>query len=187
MGELQKVVLAAKKKTQNTSLDKYELLWDVESQLKDVNVETIKALQGKFLNLFLKDIVKQDPTPPLRRVISQWIVKLCNASGAVSQALTAIKAFQNILPQKGSLVSKISALECMGMLYKGLGVAVASGASDSANILKNLKQIVSDKDASVRIEVANLLGAIGAHCAPQHFDTLLSYSVKLCEDPSPHA
>lgn len=45
---------------------------------------------------------------------------------------------------------------------------------------------MTDKEASVRLELANLFVAIGAKCSINNFEILLTNSIKLCEDPSPH-
>ena len=161
--KLQQVTTASKKKTQNTSLDKYELLWDCERQLANVSQDNVKALEKKFLDLLGKDLILQEPTPPLQRVISLWVVKLCSISGSISQALNTLKSFQAIIQQqKLPLTSKLAAMECIGRIYTGLGVSVASTAGDTINVLiKQFKSSFPEKRSTSINTIQKILEAVG--------------------------
>lgn len=174
--DLSKVVAGAKKKTQNTSLDKYELLWNIEEHFKGATPESLKAVQSKYIQLFL-EITIQDPTPPLKRVISQWIVRLCSESGSISQALTTVKAYQNLLTQKSSLNTKLASLEIIGKIYQGLGVSVASAAGDSVQLLiKQFKSSVPEKRALSITTISNILTATGS--SGVHLHALILKNIK---------
>lgn len=174
--DLHRVVIGAKKKTQNTSLDKHELLWDIEAHFDGVTPETIKSIQSKYMQLFL-DILFQDPTPPLRRVVAHWIVRLYTESGSISQALSTLKTYQNILSQKASLSTKLSILEIIGMIYLGLGVSVASAAGETIQLLlKQFKSSTTEKRAAAASTIRNILTATGT--SGVHLHALIFKNIK---------
>jgi hypothetical protein len=171
---LKREIDAAKTKTQNTSLEKYEILWDCDECLRNEPPDSIVSLQGKFIPLLVKELVLQEPLPPLRRVIGEWIVGLCKYAKETNQAVMALKSFQELITQKQpSLVTKLTAIECTGAIFAGLGMSVAGLANDTVNLMiKQLKSATPEKRATALATVEKVVQGCGVSVSFIHSSIL---------------
>src|SRR3990167_1415541 len=158
---LKELVESSKKKTQNSSPEKYELLWDLTELIKKTNLNTLLGLQSQFLSIFVKDLIFQDPSPPLRRIIAKNVVCICTTTGAISQALNSLKSLLSIISLKTPLFTKIAAIECLGLIANGLGAMISSIANDCLSVLiKQFKSNSIDKKLSSIVALQRIVDGL---------------------------
>ena len=139
---LQKEVDESRTKTQNTSSEKYEILWNLDEVIAQAPKELVASLQGKFFNILIKEVLTQNPSPPLERVVSDSIISLCKATNG-KHSSPVIKTLMGLVQQKTTLNTKLTAIECIGRICNKIGMEIGGIAMEVITLLS--KQFKSNQ------------------------------------------